>query len=850
MIVVVAEKPSVGRSIARVLGCSQSGEGFTRNNKYIVTWAVGHLVTLQEPDDIDEKYKVWSMETLPILPDTIPLKVISATRGQFKIVKELINNKDTESVICATDAGREGELIFRYIYQQAGCKKPFKRLWISSLTDEAIRDGFAHLAPGSDYDALYRSAKCRSEADWLVGMNATRAFTKRYGTLLSIGRVQTPTLAFLVKRRLEIEHFTPEEYATLVADFGDYKGIMFSEKLKPDTHIATVDQAEKVASIVKGKPATVLSVDTQRKKSLPPQLYDLTSLQRDANRHFGFTADKTLQTAQSLYETHKALTYPRTDSKYLPPDMIPVVADTMKKLPEEYQKYVSKALPDQTTASNKRVIDASKVSDHHAILPTPKQADMSTMNGAEQKLYDLVVRRMLAAFYPPCEYDATKVITKADRFTFRTNGQVIRVPGWKQIGAVAGAKEEAPEQEKGTDDEEVSGILPPLKPGDGRTVIDAIASQKFTKPPAQYTDASLLASMETAGKDSEDEEIAEQMKGHGIGTPATRAAIIERLIAVKYAVRDGKQILATDKGVALIQIMPQEISSAETTGKWEKALDKIAKDTQDPVAFRRSICNFVNFLVDYAKTNTAPFNESAFDDGSKNKPKVQSMEDLVCPVCKKNHVTETQLSFSCADWKNCGFTIWKDTFAKTENVTLTKEMIKTLLTDGKLPLPEDRTLHCNTDYGYLSLYVTHGSTTIQGVGSRITGIISLDNRESYCPHCHKTKVKEYIWGYKCSANCGFTLFKNTFAKSGGPQVISRGMFEDLITEGYTEAVYLGTPERHGVIAIDTENVYWYRTTQDRDACNPEATFSVVKDAVPAKKPAKKKTTTRKRKAKK
>ena len=843
-IVVVAEKPSVGRSIAKVLGCNQSGDGYIKNNKYTVTWAVGHLVTLQEPDDIDpEKYKVWNMDTLPIMPDVIPLKVIDSTKSQFKIVKELINSSDTDSVVCATDAGREGELIFRYIYQQAKCKKPFKRLWISSLTDESIRAGFNHLAPGSDYDALYRSAQCRSEADWLVGMNATRAFTKRYDTLLSVGRVQTPTLAFLVKRRQEIENFTPEEYATLTADFGDYKGIMFSDKLKPDTHIATVAQAEKVASIVKGKQATVISAETQRKKSMPPQLYDLTSLQRDANKRFGFTAEKTLQTAQSLYENHKALTYPRTDSKYLPPDMIPVVAQTMKLLPDEYQKYVDAALPNEKTASNKRIVDESKVTDHHAILPTPQKADLNAMNNMERKLYDLVVRRMLEAFYPPCEYDATKVITQADRFTFRTNGQVIVVPGWKKVAATSESSDEKEPSEKENEDEEDSGILPPLKIGDKRIVKDAKAEQKFTKPPAPYTDASLLAAMETAGKDSTDEEIVEQMKGHGIGTPATRAAIIERLLAVKYAVREGKQIIATDKGVALITIMPPEISSAETTGRWEKALDKIAQNAQDPVAFRKSICNFVVFLVNYAKTNTVQFNQSAFEDEKRNKPKVQNIEELTCPICKKNNVIETELSFSCADWKNCGFTIWKDTFKNSENIKITIDIVRQLLNEGKAELSDGKTMYCDRNYGYPSIYVKHGAD------DGITNIVSLENRLSYCPHCHKTQVKEYAWGYKCAANCGFTLFKTTFKKAGGPPLISRGMFEDMITEGYTEGTYIGTPVKRGVIAIDTENVYWYRTTQDREACTPEVTESIVKDSTYNKKPAKKKTTTRKKKGK-
>ena len=313
--VVVAEKPSVGRDIARALKCTQRGQGCLMNDKWVVTWAVGHLVTLVEPDELDEKYKKWQFDTLPILPEDIPLKVITQSRDQYKVVKELINAADTDRLVCETDAGREGELIFRYIYLKSGCRKPFYRLWISSMTDEAIQEGFRSIQPGEKYDGLYRSAQCRSQADWLVGMNASRAFTLKYDTLLSVGRVQTPTLAILVKRRKEIEDFKPEEYATVTADFGDYKGIWFHEKLEPDTHIPKIDAAKRIAEEIKGKPAKVLSAETVRKKEPPPQLYDLTSLQRDANRLVGFTADKTIKVAQSLYETRKAITYPRTDSR-------------------------------------------------------------------------------------------------------------------------------------------------------------------------------------------------------------------------------------------------------------------------------------------------------------------------------------------------------------------------------------------------------------------------------------------------------------------------------------------------------------------------------------------------------
>ena len=473
-IVVVAEKPSVGRDIARVIGCRTSGDGCLTGDKYIVTWAVGHLVTLMEPDEMDEQYKKWRFDTLPILPETIPLKVISGTKTQFSKVKKLINDKETDALICATDAGREGELIFRYIYEKAGCKKPFSRLWISSMTDEAIREGFEQIRPGSEYDGLYESARCRSQADWLVGMNATRAFTLKYNALLSVGRVQTPTLAILVKRRKEIEGFKPEGYCTVTADFGDYRGIYFSNVLEPDTHIKTREEADRIATEVRGKEGRIVQAETTRKRDLPPQLYDLTSLQRDANRMLGFTADKTLKIAQSLYETHKALTYPRTDSRYLPPDMIPRVVQTMKLLPESYQQYVPGALRDGKLPVSRRTIDATKVTDHHAIIPTARKADVSKFSEDERKLYDMVARRMIAAFYPACEYDATRVVTRVGDHEFRTNGKAIVSNGWHDVPPM----ENPPKQRKKTGpEEEEEGPLPSLREGDMRTVKDAVVRE-------------------------------------------------------------------------------------------------------------------------------------------------------------------------------------------------------------------------------------------------------------------------------------------------------------------------------------------------------------------------------------
>ena len=691
MIVIVAEKPSVGRDIARVLGCNQKAEGYIAGDEYTVTWALGHLVTLCDPDEIDEKYKKWRMADLPMLPEHLPTKIIPKTRKQFTVVKKLINDKNTQRIICATDAGREGELIFHYIYTQAKCSKPVDRLWISSMTDEAIQEGFRNIQSGERYDGLYRSAQCRSQADWLVGMNASRAFTLKYDTLLSVGRVQTPTLAILVKRRKEIEDFKPEEYATVTADFGDYKGMWFHEKLEPDTHIPKIDAAKAIAAEVKGKPSRVLSAETVRKKEPPPQLYDLTSLQRDANRLLGFTADKTLKVAQSLYETRKALTYPRTDSRYLPPDMIPRVVQTMKLLPQQYQSFVPGALPGGKLPVSKRTVDETKVTDHHAIIPTAQRVNPDSFSEDEKQLYDLVARRMLAAFYPWCEYDATKVITEVEGekqpHRFRTNGRVVIINGWHDVPPLSNPPKGKTTKKKSAEEEEVA--LPPLQAGDTRTVKSAAVKEDKTKPPAHMNDASLLAAMESAGKELEDEELAKLMKGSGIGTPATRAAIIERLIKVGYAVRKGKTIIATDKGVQLIAIMPSEIASPEMTGRWELALDQITDGKQDADKFMESIRKFSTFLVNYARNNRA---NVTFPDDGRRKKRSQTMvakgalvEGCRCPVCKEGNVLEGTKGFFCSrSAEGCKFTLWKDCLTRGGGPELSSKLVQLMLANQVL----------------------------------------------------------------------------------------------------------------------------------------------------------------------
>ena len=592
---VVAEKPSVGRDLARVLGVRRSENGCLSSDTHVVTWAIGHLVGLCEPDEVDEKYKKWRMDMLPMLPEKIPLKVFKQTQSQFNIVKKLMNDKEISEIICATDSGREGELIFRYIYDCAGCKKPVKRLWVSSMTDAAIKAGLDSMKPGQAYDSLYLSARCRSEADWLVGMNASRAFSLKYNAHLSVGRVQTPTLAILVKRDMEISAFVPEDYFEVNADFGDYKGVWIDENQK--THIKTKEKADEIKKKVTGKTGKVIESSRDEKRKPPEKLYDLTTLQREANRKFGFSADKTLKLAQSLYETRKMITYPRTDSSYLPDDMIPKVSKTLTLLPEPYAAYVKAISPIKTA---KRIYDNSKVTDHHAIIPTDRRADIGGLSDDEKKIFDLIAKKFIAAHYPDYVYSSTKIITDVEGEKFKTQGNMPISEGWRVLYKG--------EEKKKEDETEI----PLLSPGDERPVQKVSVKAQKTKPPSPHTDDTLLKAMEDAGKTIEDEELREKMKDSGLGTPATRAATITRLIDVGYAARKGKQIFSTEKGRLLVKVMPEEMTSAITTGKWERALSRMAlisdksEMERKEKRFMESIQRFCIYLVDYAKTK-APF---------------------------------------------------------------------------------------------------------------------------------------------------------------------------------------------------------------------------------------------------
>ncbi len=689
-VLVIAEKPSVARDIAAVLKCGEKGDGFIGGENYIVSWAVGHLVTLCEPDDYDKSLKRWTAGSLPIIPEKMKLKAVRGSKKQLDTLKKLMNAKDTDSIICATDSGREGELIFRYIYEYNKCKKPFKRLWISSMTDAAIKEGFANLRDGKEYDNLYISAKCRSEADWLVGINATRAFTIKYNALLSIGRVQTPTLAMIVKRQNEIDNFVPTKYYEVIADYGDFKGTWTDGK--KNTKIDDKLAAEDIAYKVDGKTATVEDVVKTEKQILPPQLYDLTELQRDCNKIYGFSAKKTLDIAQSLYEKRKMITYPRTDSRYLSDDMIPKIKVVLKRLKDAgiFADYASDLIDGEKLPVTKRIVDNKKVTDHHAIIPADNYYRKDSLTSDEKKVFGLIAIRFIAAFNRPYKYTATKITVLCEDELFISKGNTVTDEGWKRLYK---------EVYKNVKDNEQ--ILPDVKKDDTVMVKEAHTIEKETKPPLPYNEATLLTAMENAGKNTDDEQLKEKMKEYGLGTPATRAAIIERLIEVGYIHRKGKALIPDIKGKQLISIVPEEMRSPVTTGKWEKGLGSIAKGNMQAEKFMASINRYVYYLVGFAAEKSA---DIQIEDTKKRKKRSQRAKSFgKCPICGGD-VLENSKAYYCAGWKNgCKFTLWKNSLERY-GVPMTDKLVKELLTDKtvkKIPVIKAQTGEkCTADIIY------------------------------------------------------------------------------------------------------------------------------------------------------
>ena len=596
--VIVAEKPSVARDIAAVLGARGRGEGFLHGNGYQVTWALGHLVHFAEPDDYDAAWAGrWSMGQLPMIPEQWKLRTDKKTVKQFKAVKALLVSPDTERVVCATDAGREGELIFRLIAEHARCRKPVQRLWISSLTEEAIRAGLERLRPGSDYDPLAAAARARAQADWLVGMNLTRAYTVHNRVLCTIGRVQTPTLAMIVERDAVIANFTKVFFYELVAHLAE--GFDARYEKDGETRIDNKEQAERLQrtvdqAIQPHRTGTVTAIEKKVRNNRPPPLYDLTNLQRDANRRFGFTAAKVLELAQALYETHKLISYPRTESRHIGEDMLPQLPDILRNLEHPLAGEASARLAGGHRLS-KAYVDKTKLTDHHAILPTTKRPPAGLPEPL-RKVYDLVVARFVGVFLPDQRVEETRVTLNIGGETFVAKGSVELEAGWKRVEP----RRQAPANEGASgspDAGDTHRALPPLQQGQIVHVDGLEVVEKETQPPRPFDDATLLNAMKQAGRDIDDDALAAAMKTSGLGTPATRAEIIEKLLRTGYIERQRKQLRATDKGKALIGMVAEPLRSVETTAAWEQRLKDVEQGSADAAAFYRDICTLIGELI-------------------------------------------------------------------------------------------------------------------------------------------------------------------------------------------------------------------------------------------------------------
>ena len=670
MRLIVAEKPSVGRDIAGALGGGRKGKGSVTGDGWAVTWALGHLAELAPPDAYGEQYKRWRLETLPILPERFKVRVTPKTREQFNVVKGLMQDSSVTEVVNACDAGREGELIFAYLYGLSGCRKPVLRLWISSLTHEAIRSGFDALRDGGRMKPLEDAARSRGEADWVVGMNATRAYSVRFGghgNVLSVGRVQTPTLKLLVERERQIEDFKPEKFWTVHARFrrdeNTYDGVWFRGK---QNRLDNREAAEEIAEKVRGGTGVVKKAEKKTATEKPPLLYDLTELQRHANSRFGFTADRTLKAAQLLYEDKKLITYPRTSSRYLSGDMVGGLKKRIEAaggLPE-LSPFARELLDLQKLPITRRIVDDSKVTDHHAIVPTNKKSS-GDLSPDEAKVYDLVARRFLAVFFPAARFENTTVVTEVSKETFLSKGRVVLEAGWRALypGGAGGKKEQEPP------------VLPPIEAGQEWDVAKTGVKEGETKPPPRYSEAALLGAMETAGKLVEDEELRQQMKDSGLGTPATRASTIERLIKVGYVEREKKALVPTQKGRSLITLLGDSpLGSPELTARWEERLAKMEQGAEKRPDFMADITRFATALVDEVR---------GMQGEKVAAPSHGDREPLgVCPKCG-SPVIETKKSYGCSAWKTnrCDFAIWKQVSGKR----LSQAQAKQLLTQRRTP---------------------------------------------------------------------------------------------------------------------------------------------------------------------
>ncbi len=666
---VIAEKPSVGRDIASALpGSFSQSKDKTHlvGDDFVITWAVGHLVGLAEPDSYDPKFKKWRFADLPIVPGEFKLVPNDdKSKKQLTAIHKLMASDEIEEVVNACDAGREGELIFAYIYSTSKVKKPVRRLWLNSMTKKAIVDAFARLRPGEEMESLEAAARSRSEADWVVGMNATRAATIRlraaFDGAVSLGRVQTPTLALVARREEEIRAFKPEPYWLVEADFAADTERLYSARYLGGKRIEE-ELAAKVVEDCRDQRGEITKLEKKEERERSQLLYDLTSLQRHANTRYGFSAKRTLSAAQKLYEQHKAITYPRTNSRWLSGDMVPEIRPTSELVGRnrEYAKgaaYVT-ALKELPLG---RVVNDKKVEDHHAIIPTKSEHDLSKMREDEKKIYDLVTRRFLAIFHPEAVFERTRIETTVAEHVFRTSGRVLLEAGWRSVYGQEPDSPDKPEDDSGGDQ-----LLPKLALGEDVETRRVESLRKETQPPRRFTEASLLGAMETAGKDIEDVELREAMKDSGIGTPATRASIIERLIAVEYIDREGRALHATEKGIQVIRLLGEhELTSPELTGQWERRLGLIAQGEESRPSFMNDIARFTKATVEQL-------------DGLKG-VKIERANLGPCPVCGKD-VNENRKGYSCwsKDDPGCGFVVWKKKAGKNLPASVVKELMASL----------------------------------------------------------------------------------------------------------------------------------------------------------------------------
>ncbi|MNW33659.1 DNA topoisomerase 3 [compost metagenome] len=597
---VLAEKPSVAREIARVMGARDKHKSHLEGPKYVVTWALGHLVGLAEPEDYDHKYATWNLEDLPILPQRTKLKVLRETNHQYKAVQQLMKRQDIGELVIATDAAREGELLARWIMQMAQWKKPFKRLWISSQTDKAIKEGFASLKPGSQFDRLYESARCRAEADWMIGLNVTRALTCRFNAQLSAGRVQTPSLGMIMDREKEITGFRSQEYDTVTADLGAFQATW--RAAGGDARIFDPKQTEALKKRVEGRKGIISQVKKSEKVEPHPLAYDLTELQRDANRKFGFSAKQTSNVLQRLYEQHKLVTYPRTDSRYLTSDMGSTLKDRLESVAVGPYASLARPLLRQKLNITKRIVDDSKVTDHHAIIPTEQTLLLNQLSPEERKLYDLIVRRFISLFYPPARYDAVAITVQVGEDNFHAKGTTVKDHGWREVygGDYTDDEDEADEDVN----EGNERLLPEVQKGQSLTVNRCLVKNGRTQPPKRYTEAALLA----------------QMEKHGLGTPATRADIIEKLVSSDTIDRQGNSLHPTGKGKQLIELVAEQLRTPELTARWEAELERIARGQGKPEPFLAGIRSMAKELVTSVK-------------GSQAEYKPHNVSNSHCPDC-------------------------------------------------------------------------------------------------------------------------------------------------------------------------------------------------------------------------